>query len=264
MKSIAIVAENAPAALAQIHSQLGPDAVVVSVRKLPASGISRLWKHTGSIEVMAIVPETEPGKHAVPPGEDAYVPFGDKIEMEPVATLVARRWKSITWLESMGLLSAFADELERRLAAEHGENPPPMPVAEWTAVRVALAKFWCPARPTMAGPRRPHVFVGPAGSGKTTALCKWMTAAALREEHKVHVWRLDGENANVGGFSHVAWRNHRCAGGALLERAAGGSGSAVGGFAGRRTGKCPGDAGVARTDFRAAVAARAFGAECGL
>ena len=200
MKYVSIVAENANAALAQIHAELGPDAVVVSVRKLPASGLSRLWKHTGAIEVTATVPEAEPRKHTVPPGEDAYVPFGDKIEMEPVATLAPRRWKSITWLESLGLMPAFADELERRLSAAHGEIPPPMPVAEWTAVRAALAKFWSPARPTMEGTGRPHVFVGPAGSGKTTALCKWMTAAVLREEQKVHVWRLDGENANVAEF----------------------------------------------------------------
>jgi len=200
MKFTSIVAENANAALAQIHAELGPDAVVVSVRQLPASGISRLWKHTGSIEVVAGVPEAEPRKHTVPPGEDAYVPFGDKIEMEPIATLALRRWKSITWLESMGLMPAFADELERRLSALHGGNPPPMPVAEWTAVRTELAKFWNPARHTMEGTGRPHIFVGPAGSGKTTALCKWMTAAVLREEQTVRVWRLDGETANVAEF----------------------------------------------------------------
>jgi flagellar biosynthesis protein FlhF len=199
MKYIAIVAENANAALAQIHAELGPDAVVVSVRKLPASGISRLWKHNGAIEVTAAVPETEPRKHTVPPGEDAYVPFGDKIETEPAATLVARRWKSINWLESLGLMPAFADELERRLATAHG-GPPPMPIAEWSAVCAALAQFWRPARSPMEGTGRPHVFVGPAGAGKTTALCKWMTAAVLREEQKVHVWRLDGENANVAEF----------------------------------------------------------------
>ena len=42
MKYISIVAENAAAALAQIHAELGPDAVVVSVRKLPASGLARV------------------------------------------------------------------------------------------------------------------------------------------------------------------------------------------------------------------------------
>ena len=44
------------------------------------------------------------------------------------------------------------------------------------------------------------MFIGPPGSGKTTALCKWLTAAVLREEHRVRVWRLDGEIANTSEF----------------------------------------------------------------
>jgi flagellar biosynthesis protein FlhF len=199
MKFVSIVAENAGAALAQIHDEFGPDAVVVSVRKLPA-GLSRLWKHGGKIEVTAGLPAPPPKKHAVPPGEDAYVPFGDKIEVETPVTPIPRLWKCITWLESMGLMHAFADELERKLSAAHGENPPPMPVAEWSAVRNVLAAFWRPARQVMEGTGRPHVFIGPAGSGKTTVLCKWMTAAVLGEDHKVRVWRLDGEAANVAEF----------------------------------------------------------------
>ena len=61
MKLVPFVAENADAALAQIHEQLGPDAVVVSVRRLPAYGISRLWHHTGNIEVVACVSDEKPG-----------------------------------------------------------------------------------------------------------------------------------------------------------------------------------------------------------
>jgi len=203
MKLVTVIAENANVALAQIHGQLGPDAVVVSVRKLPAHGISRLWNQTKNIEVVACVPDEppKPRTHAVPPGEDAYVPFGDKIELEtPSAGPIARRWRSVTWLESLGLLPMFADQLEQKVCALHGAEPPPMPIAEWSAVRAVLATFWKPARPDMEGTGRPHVFIGPAGSGKTTALCKWMTAAVLAEERSVRVWRLDGETANVSEF----------------------------------------------------------------
>ena len=52
----------------------------------------------------------------------------------------------------------------------------------------------------MTGTGRPHVFIGPAGSGKTTALCKWMTSAVLVNEQRVRVWRLDGESANASEF----------------------------------------------------------------
>ena len=202
MKLVPFVAQNADAALAQIHEQLGPDAVVVSVRKLPAYGISRLWHHAGNIEVVACIPDDEPQHktHAVPPGEDAYVPFSEKVEPLVPTTPTPRHWRSITWLESLGLWPALADQVEQKVSALHGIEPPPMPIAEWSAVRNVLADFWRPARQTMEGTGRPHVFVGPSGSGKTTALCKWMTRSVLAENQKVRVWRLDGEAANTAEF----------------------------------------------------------------
>jgi flagellar biosynthesis protein FlhF len=139
--------------------------------------------------------------HAVPPGVDAYVPFGEKIAADSSAPVRSqRRWHSIAWLESLGLLPEFADQLEKKVRTTHGDEPPPMPIAEWTAVRDVLAGFWHPARQIMEGTGRPHVFVGPPGSGKTTVLCKWMTVAVLTQEYSVRVWRLDGSTANTSEF----------------------------------------------------------------
>jgi flagellar biosynthesis protein FlhF len=202
MRLVPFIAESAALALAQIHEQLGPDAVVVSVRRLPANGISRLWHHPGNIEVVACVADEEPRHkvHTVPPGENVYVPFAEKVEPVAPATPTLRRWRSITWLESLGLLPAFADRLEQKVCAAQGSEPPPMPIAEWGAVRDVLAGFWHPARQVMEGTGRPHVFVGPPGSGKTTVLCKWMTRSVLADNQKVQVWRLDGETANTAEF----------------------------------------------------------------
>jgi hypothetical protein len=94
-----------------------------------------------------------------------------------------RRWRSIAWLESLGLLPAFADRLELKFAAAR-RKPPPMPIAEWTAVRDTLATFWRPARHDDGRHGPAARFHRPARFGKTTALCKWMTAAVLREEHR--------------------------------------------------------------------------------
>ena len=52
----------------------------------------------------------------------------------------------------------------------------------------------------MEGTGRPHVFIGPPGSGKTTVLCKWLTKMVLGENYNAHVWRLDGETANTSEF----------------------------------------------------------------
>lgn len=197
MNLVPFTAENAAAALAQIQAQLGPDAVVVSVRKLPVSGLSRLWQRHGLIEVLAGIPEAKspPRRHVVPAGVDAYVPFAEKPEPSSV-----RRWQSIAWLQSLGLLPEYAELLENKVAERLGGEVPDTPMAEWSAVREALAGFWRPPRQNMEGTGRPHVFIGPSGSGKTTVLCKWMTGAVLTRERLVKVWRLDGTTANTSEF----------------------------------------------------------------
>jgi flagellar biosynthesis protein FlhF len=204
MKLVPFIAENAASALAQIQEQLGPDAIVVSVRRLPAQGISRLWHHGGGhIEVLACAPDDKPAlkTHLVPHGTDAYVPFDEKIEPAPrPAARPPRRWRSIAWLESLGLLADFADRLEQKVRAAHGDEPPSAPIAEWSLVRDELAGDWHPARRVMEGTGRPHVFIGPSGSGKTTVLCKWMTMSVLTGERSARVWRLDGSVANTSEF----------------------------------------------------------------
>jgi flagellar biosynthesis protein FlhF len=206
MKLVAIVADNANAALMQVHEQLGPDAVVVSVRKLPREGISRFWQKSQRLEVTACVPEKLPAKReyafdkqagnaGIPPTGFSRQSGGEDPAFTPKSS--PHRWRSIAWLEANGLLPEFTNQLEEKIYLLHGENPLPTPEKEWTAVSDLVVCHWRAARQVMIGTGRPHVFIGPAGSGKTTALCKWTTAAVLVEERRVHVWRLDGEAANA-------------------------------------------------------------------
>ena len=56
MQLIPFIAESAADAVTQIRARLGPDAVVVNIRPLPATGVSRFWRKP-RFEVLAHQPE---------------------------------------------------------------------------------------------------------------------------------------------------------------------------------------------------------------
>src|SRR5947207_7620719 len=56
MKVTTFTADSAADAVAQIRAQLGPEAMVLSVRPLPCQGLSRLWQKP-RLEVLATLPE---------------------------------------------------------------------------------------------------------------------------------------------------------------------------------------------------------------
>src|SRR5260221_4306286 len=64
MQPIPFTAASAEEAVAQIRAKLGPEAVVLNVRPLPANGLARLWQKP-MIEVLAYRPET-PALEAAP------------------------------------------------------------------------------------------------------------------------------------------------------------------------------------------------------
>ncbi len=205
MEVLQFIAPNAAAALAQIHQQLGPEAVVLSVRPLPAQGVARFLPKQSRIEVLAGLPDANP-----PPNAGEQFPYDSHSTSEhsqnagpasPGATAqTTGHWKSITWLEAMGLLPEHANRLQAHVSTLHVESPVSLE-SEWSAVSAALNQFWRPAPPLDDGCIvRPHVFIGPPGAGKTTALCKWLTLASLMEERAARVFRLDGSSANTADY----------------------------------------------------------------
>jgi len=195
VKLICFVAENAAAALAEVHERLGPEAVIVSVRQLPAPGLARLWNRRGQIEVTAGVPDKT---SALKP--ETFSPPQNFIEGTTGLVSGAEHWRSVAWLEAMGLLPAHAERFQTHLRAIHDDGAPETLEEEWKIVSGALAQFWLTPPPLDDGEIRPHVFIGPPGSGKTTALCKWLTLASLLEGRTARVWRLDGATANTADF----------------------------------------------------------------
>src|SRR5580658_6563517 len=203
MKFVAIVAESPNAALTQVHEQLGPDAVIVSVRKICPTGFSWLWPQSRKIEVTACVPQTssEPKREHPPRKESVPLVSPGKLGIQrQVIKPSDGQWRSIGWLEANGLLPAFTKQLEEKVQILYGGKPLPTMPQEWTAITDLIICHWLPARQMTSRTGRPHVFIGPAGSGKTTVLCKWMTSAVLINESRVRLWRLDGESANSSGL----------------------------------------------------------------
>jgi flagellar biosynthesis protein FlhF len=200
VKVLAFLAKDADSALARVHEELGPEAVVVSVRRLPPDGISRLWQRHGKLEVTACLPDKPTAERPTPQdrtgASDRRFPRQNKEE-----TLTGKpstgRWRTVQWLESKGLLPTFVEQLEQKVYLLHGELPLATPEKEWAAVTDLIVCHWRQAPKAVTGTGRPHVFIGPPGSGKTTALCKWMVASVLVNEHSVRIWRLDGSTANA-------------------------------------------------------------------
>lgn len=76
------LAESVADAVSQIRETLGPEAVVLNVRRLPAEGLARLWKNP-QIEVLAHVPQ----KITTPVAVDS--PVLDEVQVRALAELRA-------------------------------------------------------------------------------------------------------------------------------------------------------------------------------
>ena len=105
---------------------------------------------------------------------------------------------ALLWLEQMGLLPAYAGHILEHLRGEGSGTQSCLPEEELPPLRALLRSRWRPPPPSpLAAPTESHVFVGPAGVGKTTVLSKWLAQAVLLGGRSACVWRLDGRTANT-------------------------------------------------------------------
>lgn len=219
MKIYTFIADSAPAAVAQIRAQLGPDAVVLNVRQLKAEGLQKLWKKP-QIEVLAHLPEpvaaapdplaalTELRREiadlrqqipAVPPSTPALPP-PPQIQAFPAMETAASRvdfgaWKVGAILEQAGVLPRQIQLILEEIEAAHGNNPPESLRKQFDLARSAIHKLAQSPAPT--APTGVHILVGPAGSGKTTVLSKILAKQVLIDGASARVLRLDGSRANT-------------------------------------------------------------------
>lgn len=253
------IVESATEAVGLIRNKLGPDAVVLNVRKLPAEGVSKLWRKP-KLEVLAAV-MPKPGQEGIesvsnpsdmpvlpdkvvaapvdvdplsdlrremseiraevlrhrdasPGREPGLAALGSFTELAAESVLIepfAPRavsypgdWQIGPILEATGLQPRHALRVVERLCEDYGEAAPEA-LSEQLAVasKVLKGEWLVPPSMSPSGSSETHVLIGPAGSGKTTALCKWLAQLVLVEGRSVAVFRLDGETANTGEFLSV-------------------------------------------------------------
>lgn len=253
------IVESAAEAVGLIRNKLGPDAVVLNVRKLPGEGVSKLWRKP-KLEVLAAV-MPKPGQDSTelvsnfanigipaervagPPA--AVDPLSDlRREMSEIRAEVQRHrdsgpgrelgvaalggsaelaaesvliepfapkavsypgdWEVGPILEATGLQPRHALRVVEKLCEDYGEAAPEALSEQLALTSKVLKGEWLVA-PSLSPSGMPetHVLIGPAGSGKTTALCKWLAQLVLVEGRSVAVFRLDGETANTGEFLSV-------------------------------------------------------------
>ena len=99
-------------------------------------------------------------------------------------------------LEAFGLLPSHAHRVAQQVQRAFRSYPPASAAEELAAVATVLSAAW--REPPRAPPGTSwHVFVGAAGTGKTTCLCKWLAQTVLLAGCSARVWRLDGLTANT-------------------------------------------------------------------
>lgn len=238
MNLVTIVAETAAEALAEVHRRLGPEAVVVNVRKTSAPGLSRIWKKP-QIELQATVPSPtrtqrskealadlarsvdklkkqlsapsppiarqrrapdEPTESAPPRRSAAPIEVNRKSPAPPEEALDLSKM-----LENLGLLPLHAQWLADQAHGGESLRGRSRNLREdFGAVQDFLVQYWnrLSVRTPSIG-QTIRVLVGPPGVGKTTCICKWLTQEVLLQGHTAWVWRLDTDRANTAEFLSI-------------------------------------------------------------
>src|ERR1700722_425924 len=172
MQPASFIAASAEEAVAQIRAKLGPEAVVLNVRPLPANGLARLWQKP-MIEVLACRPETPAAQDA--PITEALAEFRQQLheikqqvenqttkiekespvpELENLTSISAEQpslnsghWRVGAVLQKAGFLPLHVQFVLDQLHSQHGAVPPASLGEEIALARAVLAKSWRKPRP---------------------------------------------------------------------------------------------------------------------
>ncbi len=168
---------SAAEAVDSIRARLGPTARVVSVRNEPRGALGRLFGSARFEVVAELPPPPAPAPEPVPAAEP-----GDALVLsEPRLPAVLRR-------------AGFPERLVGRLEASPGWRD-----ASRRPLHEALADL---ARDLRAAARPPRplparvAFLGAAGVGRTSALCKWLAREVFDRSRLGTVWKVEFDRPN--------------------------------------------------------------------
>jgi len=182
------VVGSAEQAAQLIREQLGDSARVLSVRNVAPGGLFGFMS-APKLEVVAQI--SGPADHA---------PAAEEAPAEPVAP-PRRSVSAATPLRLTDLLrrSGFSEKLLLRLF----ESPSWLALNELPLHRALVEtgrhlRGLAPARPD-AAPLTRAAFIGTPGAGRTTALCKWLSAEVFRRARIGHVITAEFDRPNPTG-----------------------------------------------------------------
>ncbi|WP_321494520.1 protein FlhF [uncultured Desulfobacter sp.] len=211
-------APNIQNALASIKEELGPEAMILSTRKVPKSPKDPYGKTM--FEVEAAIPSPEDDKSAPPVLQDVEALKADLAEIKDILSvagfgsgmpsILCNHFESVGVLASLlrsGVSERLATDLVQKAAADLDKDMD-------TAMRMKQLKkkvmglcldqlrtkdFF--TRRNSSGLPQVAAFVGPTGVGKTTTIAK--LAAGLSFTRKMKVGLISIDNYRIGAFEQL-------------------------------------------------------------
>lgn len=184
-------------AVALIRERLGPAARVLSVRTVPAAGWKKFFA-APRIEVVAAL--DAPAVTAV--SAEVAAPENVRIEAAPARNSDGGRLKPLP--PSLGLAGLLRRSgitevaLERLQAGPNWSELNALPLHRALAETSRLLRTQAEARAARP-PISRAAFLGAAGVGRTTALCKWLAADVFRRARVGHVVSVEFDRPNSPG-----------------------------------------------------------------
>jgi flagellar biosynthesis protein FlhF len=206
------IAESANEAVERIRTELGPTAVVLSVRKLPRTGLERFIKQE-QIEVLAGIDHAPAPQPVQSSQTGALAELREEIRQlrkqvtrreestparaEPHKSLETKTPALAHILNQTGLLPAYTAQILQELPAIEE-----LTVGEQIAgASEVLRSRWKTEPITSAA--AVHLFIGVPGTGKSTVLCKMLAQTSLVESEPATVYQLDSHVANPSPLPSV-------------------------------------------------------------